>query len=304
MGTEMANHETRLAYSLEVLAGLSVGDALGEALSYRHYRVRELMDFSQFHDGTVRYTDDTEMASAIVETLSRTHSVDPDLLASAFAIRFQKDPDRGYGRMARKLLREISAGADWREISKAAFNGGSFGNGAAMRVATLGAYFFDSPEQVTEMARNSAIVTHHHPEGIAGAIAVATAACTAIVSRDSPADQTRDRIWETVMNFTPSSTVRNQIGWARQHPDSDAKEVARTVGCGFEISAQDTVPFCIWNACRHIDDYAEALISTIEVGGDCDTNAAIVGGITCAFVGQASIPPEWLRVREPLRLSA
>lgn len=44
----MKTHEERLATALEILEGLSVGDALGEALSYQHYRARELADFSVF----------------------------------------------------------------------------------------------------------------------------------------------------------------------------------------------------------------------------------------------------------------
>ncbi|MFT5413079.1 MAG: hypothetical protein ACI9NC_005832 [Verrucomicrobiales bacterium] len=47
----------------------SVGDAIGEALSYQCYRARELADFSMLPDGAVRYTDDSEMAIGIVEVL-------------------------------------------------------------------------------------------------------------------------------------------------------------------------------------------------------------------------------------------
>lgn len=49
----------------ETLEGLSVGDAIGEALSYQHDRCRKLADFSAFRPGSVRFTDDTEMAIAL-----------------------------------------------------------------------------------------------------------------------------------------------------------------------------------------------------------------------------------------------
>ncbi len=50
------------------------------------------------------------------------------------------------------------------------------GNGGAMRVAPLGAYFAfaDEPVIVGE-AERSAAVTHGHPEGKAGAVAIALA---------------------------------------------------------------------------------------------------------------------------------
>lgn len=46
---------------------------------------------------------------------------------------------------------------------------GSYGNGAAMRVAPLGAYFADDLALATQQARLSAEVTHAHAEGLIGA---------------------------------------------------------------------------------------------------------------------------------------
>ena len=160
---------------MEVLQGLSVGDALGEALSYRHYAVRESDDFSVFGDNSVSYTDDTEMACAIIETLRKLQTIEEEAIAWAYAIRFKKDPERGYGRMARHILEKIASGIPWQSASANAFGGGSYGNGAAMRVAPLGAYFAEDLDLVSVQATRSARVTHSHPEGIAGAIAVAIA---------------------------------------------------------------------------------------------------------------------------------
>lgn len=50
----------------------------------------------------------------------------------------------------------------------------SFGNGSAMRVAPIG-WFFPTIEETLVEARNSAMVTHNHSEGIKGAQAVASA---------------------------------------------------------------------------------------------------------------------------------
>ena len=298
------DHQARLELALEVLDGLSVGDALGESLSYGFYRAREHADFSAYRDGSVRYTDDTEMALGIVDVLTKIQSVEEDLLAWTFASRFHRDPDRGYGRMARRLLMEISAGADWRQVSESAFGGGSFGNGAAMRVAPLGAYLADDPSAIPAAARCSARVTHFHPEGIAGAIAVAIATGVAVALRGQAVESAVEGIFEAVLSATPGGEVRRRLEIAAGSPRSEPGEIARQLGNGTEISAQDTVPFCIWNACRCLSDYREAVLSTVEVGGDCDTNAAIVGGIVAGFVGRPGIPKDWLRVREALKFGA
>ena len=297
----MRDHSSRMKSAREILEGLSVGDSIGQALSYGWYRAREKSDFAAMRDGTLPYTDDTEMAIGIVQSLERSRTIEEDLLAWEFGERFTRQPDRGYGKMARHILREIAAGANWREVSSAAFGGGSFGNGAAMRVAPLGAYFADEPGAVPEMAARSARITHFHPEGIAGAIAVALASAEALNRRGTDPVTAAHSIWEAVLTRTPTSRLKGLLEYARPLSEHTATEVAREVGNGAEITAQDTVPFCIWNACRNINDYPEAVISTIEVGGDCDTNCAIVGGIVSAFVGTQGIPEDWRRVREPLR---
>src|SRR6266699_4849057 len=89
--------------------------------------------------------------------------------------------------MTRIQMREINAGAKWRETVANAFGGqGSMGNGSAMRVAPLGGYFADDLERCAEESRASSLVTHTHPEGVAGAIAVAVAAAVAWQLRDTP----------------------------------------------------------------------------------------------------------------------
>ena len=106
---------------------------------------------------------------------------------------------------------------------------------------------------------------------------------------------------QAILAGTPDGQTREVIGEALRHPwDTPPADVAARVGNGSLVIASDTVPFCVWNACRCIRDYREAIISTVEVGGDCDTNCAIVGGIVAAHTGTAGIPLEWLQSREPL----
>ena len=69
---------------------------------------------------------------------------------------------------------------------------------------------------------------------------------------------------------------------------------------GTLVTAQDTVPFVLWCAAQHLDDYPEALWLTASGLGDVDTTCAMVGGIVASFTGMAGIPPEWQAQREPL----
>jgi ADP-ribosylglycohydrolase len=102
---------------------------------------------------------------------------------------------------------------------------------------------------------------------------------------------------------TRESEVRRKILLASQIPaDMDAEQAAKAMGRGDLVTAPDTVPFCVWVAAHHLGDYVDALSTAIGVGGDCDTNAAIVGGIVALTVGREGIPVEWLKRREPIQL--
>jgi ADP-ribosylglycohydrolase len=142
-------------------------------------------------------------------------------------------------------------------------------------------------------------VTHFHPEGQAGAIAIAVAAAWAYQWR-----QTRppaSRLLDIVLEYTPPGATRRGLQKARELPlDTPPSLAARELGSGQRVISEDTVPYAVWCAARHLDDYEEALWSTVSGYGDRDTTCAIVGGIVASSAGRESIPTAWLEAREPL----
>src|SRR5262245_27803702 len=72
---------------------------------------------------------------------------------------------------------------------RAPLPGGSFGNGAAMRVAPVGLLFHNERLRLWDQARLSALPTHLHQLGIEGAqlLALAVALCTEMKSFDRSA---------------------------------------------------------------------------------------------------------------------
>jgi len=299
-----ANHGERVKRMQLSLDGLGLGDALGEMLSYQSANATRRLAENDLPAGPWFHTDDTEMAISIVEVLKSHGELNQDALARRFARRFERDPDRGYGSMTRIQLREINAGAKWRETAANAFSGqGSMGNGGAMRVAPLGAYFADNLARCVDAARDSALVTHIHPEGVAGTIAVAVSAAMAWQLRDAPQTDFAQKFFAAILRLTPESKVRRGILLASQTPiEVPFQDVAKSLGNGSLVTAPDTVPFCIWMVANYPLQFVEAIGKTISVGGDCDTNAAIVGGIVALSAGRAGIPSEWLQARERIQV--
>jgi ADP-ribosylglycohydrolase len=288
-------HCERVRRALVSLEGLALGDAIGEMLAPRFANAPRIIA-EGLPAGPWFRTDDSEMAISVVEVLQLYGYINRAALSRRFAWRFEREPDRGYGSGTRIQLAEILRGEDWQKLAADAFGGqGSMGNGGAMRVAPLGAFFADDLERVRAEAELSARVTHTHPEAVAGTISVAIAAAVASQPNPTPA-----RIFETALAYTPESKVRDGINRASTIPfTADLEAVAKTLGNGSHVTAQDTVPFTLWSAARHLHDFVEGIAQTIRAGGDCDTNAAIVGGIIACATGLNGIPADWRTSKEP-----
>lgn len=282
------------------LRGLAIGDAFGETLFGPPERTeRRLAERSLEPRRPWRWTDDTAMALSIVEVLGRRGTADPDALSEAFARRWREDPDRGYGQGAFTLLSRVSARADWRVEAQRMFNGqGSMGNGAAMRVPPIGAYFADDLDRVVAEAARSAEPTHAHPEGAAGAIAVAVAAALAWRAREAPFD--RGEFFDEILARTPPGATHKGIAAAAKGSALAPFEAADILGTGLQVLATDTVPWCLWVAARHLGSYEDACWIAAGELGDRDTNAAIVGGIVVLAVGEERIPAAWRAAVEPV----
>lgn len=280
------------------LEGLALGDAFGERWfplfrepqrAYDEIRARKTPPEPEWP-----WTDDTAMALAIHRVLDECGAIDQDRLALAFALAFEADPGRGYGYGMHMLLPALLAEPEsWRTLAGGLFDGGgSLGNGAAMRVAPLGARFAADLGLVAEQAARSAEVTHAHPQGVAGAVAVAVAAALSVRSELTVA---------AVAEATPEGPVRDGLARAAALPfATEPRAAAELLGSGSLIRADDTVPFAVWTAARHRDDLTGALWATAEGAGDTDTTCAITGGIVAARTGTDAVPALWRARREPL----
>lgn len=293
-------HLQRWARATLSLEGLSCGDAFGERFFLPDAVVANLIEQRAVPAPPWFFTDDTVMALSILEILAEHREINQDALARSFAGRY--DPGRGYGPAMHKLLAGIRRNQSWREEAAALFRGdGSYGNGSAMRVAPLGAYFADDPEKIVEQARLSSVPTHTHREAIAGAIAVGLAAGVAWRMKNSGLGPDGPELLRHVHQHVPESHVRVGIRNAMELPaDSPVAEAVARLGNGSAVTAPDTVPFSLWCAARHLGNYEEALWNTVSGLGDRDTTCAIVGGIVVMYSGINSIPAEWLGCREPI----
>ncbi len=111
------------------------------------------------------------------------------------------------------------------------------------------------------------------------------------------------RLLDTALQYTPPGATRDGIERAIQLPlISSIDDAVSALGNGRQVISSDTVPFALWCAARHIDNYEAALWTTVSGLGDRDTTCAIVGGVVVLAADKLSIPPSWLAAREPLAM--
>jgi poly(ADP-ribose) glycohydrolase ARH3 len=218
-----------------------------------------------------------------VEALIEDGTIREETLCRKFASNYV--PARGYGFGTRRVLEAMLAGENHRAAAEAYYPGGSFGNGAAMRVAPVGLFFHRDLSQVNEQARLSALPTHLHPLAIAGARLLALG--VALLVRAETFD--RSAFFAELLTYCQSEEYRIKLEHAARMRDSG--EVA---ALGNGIQALESVPTALACFAFAAEDYATAIGRAILLGGDTDTIAAMTGALSGTFLGIQAIPPTLL----------
>jgi len=111
-------------------------------------------------------------------------------------------------------------------------------------------------------------------------------------------------VFDEILRRTPAGETRDGIAKAAKLAEAGPEQAAKVLGSGFLATAPDTVPYAVWSAMRHLDNYVEAIVETVAGDGDCDTTCAIVGGVVSLYVGLGGIPATWRAARETFTIEA
>ena len=242
--------------------GAIIGDIVGSRFEWTENKRK---DFA-FLVSSCHFTDDSLMTLAIAEAFllrkGRWKELD-----------FQKYVVSKMVKMGRKYSYMNSWGKDfyeWFMGNHRPYN--SFGNGAAMRVSSVG-WIAKSEEDVKYYSQIVTEVSHNHPEGIKGAEAIAMAVYLARIG--TPMAEIRRRMIEyypEIASMTVDS-IRPGYGYDEM---------------GQWITCQGSVPQAI--ICfLESTSFEDAIRNAVSLGGDTDTQGCMAGAIAEAYYG---IDPE------------
>ncbi len=228
-----------------LLLSEAIGDIAGQPYEF-YGRTKDYAEVDLLRSDN-DYTDDTVCTFACAEAL--LHHKD---MAETLWCRGRDDFHRGFGGRYAKWLMSTAVRPSYH----------SFGNGSAMRCSAAG-FMAKTPEECIDLATQTAMPTHDHPEGIKGAVSTALAIHYALRG------ESKDFIRKNVLD--------------KYYPDWSDKTYKRIKpGYYFDETCQQTVPAALICFLESLD-YTDCLKLAIALGGDADTLAAIAGPIAYAF---------------------
>ncbi|WP_051276601.1 ADP-ribosylglycohydrolase family protein [Desulfovirgula thermocuniculi] len=271
------------------LVGLALGDALGAPFEGAGSVDKREVFAAAERRQVLRYTDDTHMAVGVAESLIACRGFDGSHMAGIFIRNFEREPWRGYGPGPPLVFQRIKLGVPWDRVAEEIYPGGSFGNGAAMRVAPVGLFYYRDTVRLREVAFLSAQITHAHFLGKEGAALQAFAVALAVIY--GPSGSPEDLL-ERMGAFVTERVYRDKLEKMKDLLGAaDPAEVAVHLGNGIE--AFNSVPAAICCFLRHPGSFEEAVTEAVGLGGDADTIASMTGAISGAWLGIEAIPVEW-----------
>ena len=228
------------------MIGAIIGDVVGSRFEFNNIKTKNF----ELIANDSEFTDDSVLTIAVMDIMN-SGDTSYENCVKTMQKWAKKYPYAGYG----------SKFVYWKDMNNPRpYN--SCGNGSAMRVSAVG-WFAKSEEEVIALSRAVTEITHNHPEGIKGA--EVTAMCIYKALHGSSKEELKDYI----------ITMYPEVA------SLDYEELRRTYVHGPEI-CQVTLPQALY--CFLIStDFEDCLRTTISIGGDCDTTAAISCAIAEAF---------------------
>lgn len=281
------------------LLGTFIGDALGmpvEGMDYKSIeekfgQVREMLN-GRLQKGS--YTDDTQMMIGVAESLHKNSGFCGEDMLNCFAENFSAE--RGYGRSTATIIEEIKKGAKWNEVGEIVFKGGSLGNGAAMRSAPIGLYYYDNLDELITVGKEAAQITHAHRLGYEGAILISLGVAFALKYRSLDEFSAKERFIRSIQKAYPFSkeylNAFDKILQLLRRRKLSRNEVISNLGVS--VKAHESVPVSLYAFLRNSNSFEEAVVYAVNLGGDTDTIGAMTGSLAGAYHGCRMIPERWL----------
>lgn len=276
------------------LLGLALGDAIGAPFEGQRAIATDEVAAWLADDRPLIWTDDTHMAITLGRVLVAhgADHLDPQVLGDAFATAYADEPWRGYGAGPPQVFAMARGGSSYVEAAGSLFGGsGSFGNGAAMRVAPAALAAGGDVEHAVALARSQSLVTHTHPDALDGAALIA--ATSVLLAGSGPQAPAAAAVAAAAGQLAPGPVRAATEQLLDTCHDRD-RLLATAARIGTGVVARESVPAAVAALLAAPDDLVASLTTAVQLGGDTDTIAAMAGTMAAARLGPEGLPDRLL----------
>jgi len=270
-----------------IAVGAVVGDALGMPLEFQpprsEYDLETEMVKGALPAGT--FTDDTEMALALAESLLITSPLDVHDLAGRFTAWYQCQPS-DIGIHTAAVLKLIAGGTAVTKAAKQlqSKSPDSASNGGLMRTWPIAIARYKQPGLLVSETALQTELTHSHPDCVNSSLFLnlllyqilqepqrSAAEVVRSAVEKAKGQVALDEDLELTINLAPMRMRGdlNNSGWVR-----------------------DTLETALWSVMTTLS-FEEALVRAVNLGNDADTGGAVTGAIAGALYGLSGIPARW-----------
>ncbi len=268
---------TTITNTKNKLLGAVIGDMAGSIYEQARKNVYEYDKAVLFPNGgkSNKVTDDSVMTVAVAHYLLDNDSLTQEGLTKAvhrYTTDYPLKVKLNWGRGETSMY-----GAGFQKWIENPVPYQGDGDGSAMRVSPVG-WLCDSIEQVMEVAKFTADISHNSKEGERGAQAIAL--CVFLARTGKTKADIKDAVQKLILYDLDKScdTIRKEtLEYVKRHKHISAKSI-------------DAVPAAI-QAFLESRDYEDAIRLAISMGGDSDTIACMCGAIAVAYYKDI---PSWL----------
>ncbi|MEI6308411.1 MAG: ADP-ribosylglycohydrolase family protein [bacterium] len=309
--------------------GAMLGFALGDSLGMPAVGLSSEQATALFQDGIRplpgpslplgEVTAVTLLMKEAAESLIACKRHDAEDLAGRLVSWHERGDLRGAGETILTVVRRLKRGRLWRGHAAAgrlaaagdeAAAGDKVASGyfasAGYRAAGCGAVALTfpvallnakHPEQLAMEVSQAALVTHRHPEAVAGAVAYATALAAALsgAARDPQIEGLFTRCARAAKGSETAKRLKQAEEMAGKRRASPKDTLALIGASGY---AAEAVPAAIYSFLFFPSSFREAVGIPLMCGGAASLIAALTGGLVGAFLGLEGLPTEWLATLE------
>lgn len=307
------DRQTRIRASIVAQA---MGDAMGYAVEFnrsvtpRNVRVRSPFDALE-GDIVARFSDDTQMAYAVADALTRDDVRTSEEAAVSVALRIaewydsplggtHRAPGNACSMGARALIRMRDAGTIEEQWHLAGKPDGK-GCGIVMRSAPFG-WLDCAPRFAAELSAQ----THRSPCARAQGAAMTAAVARAIECPEDPFEVAQSALYAAVEEDEYTARLIQEAMYAAQqrrviaiHNVEHALDIDCDVLGKWEgWRGDEAIAAALYCFLVHPQDIRSCLVLAANTIGDSDSLAAVAGAVAGAYLGE--VPEEWLPAVECL----